>query len=169
MSIFVGSTEINEIQLGGNVPFESVYVGADKVFSRPLLLDITVGFQGVASGTNEWGYDVYGNLNIGALSYAQAQPSTDWFNGEDIVICAWQEYFNVPSGSFAIRVEGYVSNSDSAFTTLKVNNLVLNRTDANFFQSTSGTGWTVWQWSPINTNPWSGAGNTDRVRFERDV
>ena len=168
MSIKLGSTDINEIQIG-STPYESVYVGANKVFSRPLLLDITVGSQAIASGTNEHGYDVYGQMNLGTLSYAQAQPSTDWFNGEDILICAWQEYFNSSTGSFAIRVEGDVSNSDSAFTTLKVNNLVLNRTDATLYQSTSGTGWTVWQWSPVNTNPWSGTGNTDRVRVERDV
>lgn len=167
MSIFVGSTEINEIQLGGNVPFESVYVGADKVFSRPLLLDITVGYQPVSSGTSEYGYNDSSFMStVGALNYAQSQPNTNWFNGSTLSILSWQDYFLSGIGEVRLFVANSLTNSDNNFTTLKINNLVLNRTDANFVVfSNSSTSWT---WA-VNTNPWSGTGNTDRVRFERDV
>lgn len=165
MSIKLGSTDINEIQIG-STPYESVYVGADKVFSRPLLLDITVGYQPVSSGTSEYGYnDINFMSTVGALNYAQSQPNTNWFNGRTLAILSWYDYFNSGTGLVRIYFVNSVTNSDNNFTTLKINNLVLNRTDATFYSFSTSSQWT---WA-VNTNPWSGTGNTDRVRFERNV
>jgi hypothetical protein len=165
MSIKIGSTDINELQIGPT-HYESVYVGADKVFSRPLLLDITVGYQPVSSGTDEYGYNDYDfTSTVGALNYAQSQPNANWFQGRSLKIINWQDYFNSGTGRVRIYFNNWLNNSDTNFTTLKINNLVLNRTDANFYVFSNFASWT-WE---VNTNPWSGTGNIDRVRFERNV
>ena len=78
-----------------------------------------------------------------------------------------------------LRVEGQVANSDASFTTMDVNGNVFNRTDATYVYTNVTSGgvhyhYTQWEWpqssAPFPAGaPWSGEGNTDRVRFERDV
>lgn len=167
MPIFVGSTEINEIQLGSNAPFESVFIGSDKIFSRPRLYDVTVAFWAVASQTNAHGYEA--SSSNGSISNPQNQPSTSWFTpATDIHNIYWYEFTNSNTGVFNVAVNNYgVSNSDSTFKSVKVNNTVFNRADADLFYSgSSDHPITAWSWN-TNTNPWSGTGNTDRVRFDK--
>lgn len=167
MPIYVGSTEITEIQLGGisNAPFESVYIGADKVFRRPRLYDVTVGFRSIASGTDGYGYS---SLNSnGSISNPQPVPSSSWFNGYTTTVLEWEDYFNTSTGRFYFRVSNDgLLNTDNAFKTLKVNNTVLNREDADGYVNSGAGNFTLWYWD-LNTNPWSGTGNTDRVRFDK--
>lgn len=168
MPIFVGSTEINEIQLGSNAPFESVFIGSDKVFSRPRLYDVTVAFWGIASQNNGHGY--YASSSNGSISNPQNQPSTSWFNpATDVAALYWSEYINTNTGIFYVRLNNYgVANNDSTFKSVKVNNTVFNRADADYYfdSGVSSNAVTLWGWD-INTNPWSGTGNTDRVRFDK--
>ena len=86
MSIFIGSTEITDIQIGSTA-INSVYVGADKVWDRVVSLDM----QTVTVGTNTistilwWGYDggsVPGSRRRVKLESVLAQANS--FAGEDL-------------------------------------------------------------------------------------
>ena len=168
MPIFVGSTEINEIQLGSSTFAESVWVGADKVFRRPRLYDVTVGYRPVASGQNNYGYENF--PTNGSISNPQTSPNSGWFLPSSIVLdLVWENYTNSGTGAFRFKVNsGGVLNNDSAFKTLTVNNTVFNIADADVYYNSGNQSpnLTYWEWN-INTNPWSGTGNTDRVRFDK--
>lgn len=167
MPIFVGSTEITEIQLGGisNAPFESVFIGSDKVFSRPRLYDVTVGSRAVSSGQTNYGYE--SSFSTGSISNPQPVPNSGWFNTATPQLIIWQD---ITSGTsqFAFQVsQNGVLNNDSSFKTLTVNGTVFNRSDAHTYVSTtSGGGFTVWQWDSAS-NPFGSVGATNRIRFDR--
>lgn len=169
MSIKLGSTDINEIQIG-STPYESVYVGSDKVFSRPLLIDLTVGFYSTENypRPRNWGYAF---TYLGSIANAQSQPNSNWFSSSGTISKisyeTWQDQpFPRPVG---LQVPTVVTNNDSMFTTMTINNTVFNRADADYFFT--GADYSRWSWatSPVATNPFGTVGGIDRVRFERDV
>ena len=168
MSIKVGSTDINEIQIG-STPYESVYVGSDKVFSRPLLYDVTVGFYSSENypRPRNWGY----SSGMGSIANAQSQPNSNWFSSSGTVSNIRYETYQDQPFPYPVRLEvpTVVTNNDSMFTTMTINNTVFNRADADFF--ITGTNYSRWGWatSPVATNPFGTVGGIDRVRFERDV
>jgi len=174
MPIKIGSTDINEIQIG-STPYESVYVGSDKVFSRPLLIDLTVG-QYVSNNYPRprfYGYDQF--YSMGSIANAQSQPNSNWFSSGAIITLGYYSYqdqtFPYP---VELNVSSVVTNNDSMFTTMTINNTVFNRVDAaSFSTGTNNLGtYSRWKWSTgtvPQTNPFGTVGGIDRVRFERDV
>lgn len=179
MPIKIGSTDINDIYIGAN-KVDNIFVGSNKVWSRPLLYDILVGDEIINYGTFMYGYDhsqgaVY--TNVGSATLVNTYP---WFNSQTVSRIGWkgQGVYTTASG-MVLRVEGQVANSDASFTTMDVNGNVFNRTDATYVYTNVTSNnvyyhYTEWQWptstAPYPTGaPWSGEGNTDRVRFERDV
>jgi hypothetical protein len=179
MSIFVGSSEINDIYIGSNI-VDNIFVGSNKVWSRPLLYDILVGDEIINYATYMYGYDhsqaaVY--TNVGSATLVNTYP---WFNSQTVSTIGWKgQGLYTQTWGMVLRIEGQVANSDASFTTMDVNGNVFNRTDATYLYYNNTVNnvsynYTEWQWPTITATfptgaPWSGEGNTDRVRFERDV
>lgn len=171
MSIFVGSSEINDIYIGSNI-VDNIFVGSNKVWSRPLIYDVTIGSHvPTAAGVELFGYsssDV-SNDPFGSLTLIN---NYQWFNNANPSSIWWVDFFSPSSSAneyVTVQILNQHANSDSVFKSVTINGTTFERSNADSYQyHTQGTVRSQWNWL-TSTNPWSGTGNTDRVRFERDV
>ena len=171
MPIKIGSTDINDIFIGAN-KVDNIFVGSNKVWSRPLLYGVTVGTNiPTAAGVKLHGYADYGNsVTYGSLSLLN---NYRWFNNSDPLSINWVEFFNPDSAYYQgvnVVFPNQHANSDSVFKSVTINGTTFERSSADDYRyvNSANSNYTSWEWkTPIN--PWSGEGNTDRVRFERDV
>ena len=159
MTIFIGGTEITDIQIGSTA-INSVYVGANKVWDRIVSLDtqtVTVG-TATASTIIWWGYDgaafTHGSVSDGTSNmYSGASyRAIDSFTVSDN-----------PSYGYTtlLYIQGSLPNS--GWTTMTVDGVAFNRTDATYTQDST----TSWSWgNATTTSPFgSTIGATKQVVF----
>ena len=161
MSIFIGGTEITDIQIGSTA-INSVYVGANKVWDRSLdTQTVTVGeyISGTNSNIRGYGFgptpggsisDGTSNMYSGA-SYVQIDTLADISDGQGWIV--------------QLGING--THPNSGWTTMTIDGVAFNRADISFHTQTSGiTNW-VWADAPRpQTNPFgTTAGVTKQVVF----
>ena len=172
MSIFVGSSDIDDIVIGTDKK-ESVFIGSNRVWVRPALYNVTVGVSGNQSG---W-------LNTaGSIAYVSGHNAyqNDWFpnlagvgQGNDIFYL-----FAYPpsAGTVPYKIQltiGSTStsasptpNTDATFSSMTIDGTVFNRSDASYSYS-HGSNFSLWLWD-TTANPFgTTAGAVKRVRFDK--
>jgi hypothetical protein len=162
MSIFVGSTEINDILIG-STRIDTISVGSNKVFIRPLLIDLTVGFSSSTVGgttTTTTGY----TSSLGSISILNPPL---WFGGSTINRIVWDTATGNPDKFRFLINDGGHANSDSVFKSIEVNGTTFNRSDADTYTNVNGV-ISDWSWENV-TNPFGTTGSVNRIRIERDV
>jgi hypothetical protein len=161
VSIFIGGTEITDIQIGSTA-INSVYVGANKVWDRSLdTQTVTVGEY--ISGTNSnirgygFGFTTGGSISDGTsnmfsgAAYVQIDTLADISNGQGWIV--------------QLGING--THPNSGWTTMTIDGVAFNRADISFHSQPSGiTNW-VWADAPRpQTNPFgTTAGVTKQVVF----
>mgnify|MGYP003323733023 CR=1 FL=1 len=163
MSIFIGSTEITDIQIGSTA-INSVYVGANKVWDRVVSLDtqtVTVGEYISGSDPNLRGYgfgptpggsisDGTSNMYSGA-SYVQIDTLADISSGDGWIV--------------QLAING--THLNSGWTTMTISGVAFDRADISFYNVISGA--TYWVWADFprpQTNPFgTTSGVTKQVVF----
>jgi len=169
MSIFVGSTEINDILIG-STRIDTIFVGSNKVFIRPLLIDLTVGFRSSTVGsttTTTTGYtspSEYPSTHIGSISILNPPL---WFGGSTINRITFDTSTNSTDRLRFLINDGGHANSDSVFKSIEINGTTFNRSDADNYTNVNGV-ISDWRWENV-TNPFGTTGSVNRIRFERDV
>lgn len=165
MSIFIGGTEINDIQIGSTA-INSVYVGANKVWDRVVSLDtqtVTVGeyISGTNSNIRGYGFGSFtqtgGSISDGTsnmfsnASYVHIDTLADISNGQGWIV--------------QLGIDG--THPNSGWTTMTIGGVAFDRADISFHLQNSGI--TQWTWADAprpQTNPFgTTAGATKQVVF----
>lgn len=159
MSIYVGSSEITDIQIGSNA-INSVYVGANKVWERVTSLDtqtVTVG-----NSSQKWGFSNGGPF-IGWNGGSITDGSCDFKGGS--------AYRGIYHDTTSNKTYLYLSQAQTndGFTSMTISSITGSsptvtyyRTDANFASSTLSN----WNWSTSTANPFgTTTGETKLITF----
>ena len=159
MSIFIGGTEITDIQIGSTA-INSVYVGANKVWDRVVSLDtqtVTVGTKTIST-ILWWGYDG-GSLPHGSVS----DGTSNMYSGASYAAIDSFTVTDNPSYGYTTLLYVVGSQPNSGWTTMTVDGVAFNRTDASYTQAST----TSWSWtSATTTSPFgSTIGATKQVVF----
>ncbi len=159
MSIFIGSTEITDIQIGSTA-INSVYVGADKVWERVTDLDTQTVTVGTASSApiTWWGYSgssfAHGSVSDGTCNFysGSAYDAIDSFTTT-----------SVPNYGYTTLLYIVGSHPNSGWTTMTIDGVAFNRTAASYSSGST----TSWSWtSATTTSPFgSTVGATKQVVF----
>jgi hypothetical protein len=157
VSIFIGSTEITDIQIGSTA-INSVYVGANKVWDRAL------DTQTVTVGTNFTGPITWWGYSGGFFSHGSVSDGTsNMYNGAAYSALDSFTTSDTPNYGYTtlLYVVGFQPNS--GWTTMTVDGVAFNRTDASYTQDST----TSWSWtSATTTSPYgSTIGATKQVVF----
>lgn len=157
MSIFIGSTEITDIQIG-STPINSVYIGANKIWERGLdTQTVTVGTNQVSSIT-WWGYSD-SNFPHGSVS----DGTSNMYSGA--AYDAIDSFTDTSQSNYGYSTLLYVDGvqPNSGWTTMTVDGVAFNRVDASYTSSST----TSWSWvSATTTSPFgSTVGATKQVVF----
>ena len=160
MSIFIGGTEITDIQIGSTA-INSVYVGANKVWDRVVSLDtqtVTVGsFSTGATGLTFVGYSNT-NFTHGSIS----DGTSNMFSGAAYDAIDAFTVNSDPSSGYGtfLYIVGYQPNS--GWTTMTIDGEAFNRTDAGYTQDYI----TSWYWTSRSNSPFgTTTGVTKQVVF----
>ena len=163
MSIFIGGTEITDIQIGSTA-INSVYVGANKVWERFTGLDtqtVTVGTTNSGPSTPYiiwWGYATV-NFPHGSVS----DGTSNMYSGATYVAIDSFTVSDDPSYGYTtlLYIQGSLPNT--GWTTMTVDGVAFNRTDATYTQAATSS----WAWgSATTTSPFgSTIGATKQVVF----
>ena len=157
MTVFIGGTEITDIQIGGTA-INSVHVGANQVWVRGLdVQTVTVGTA--SSGTlTWWGYN--------GTSFAHGSVSdgtSNMYSGSSYA--AIDSFTDSSVGGYGYTTLLYVvgSHANSGWTTMTIDGVAFNRTAASFTQAST----TSWTWTSATTNSPFGStiGATKQVVF----
>lgn len=183
MPIFVGTSDIDDITLGGSSKFHSVWKGSTRVWARPLIYNLTVGSNVPTSGLTIYGYSP-SNGNIGSISFLSGHNSytNDWFKNlasvshsayvYNLYFSDWssssgqndQLYFVVGSTS---TPSGAIPNNDTTFSRMTIDGNVYTRSSANYIYNT-GSNFSTWFWDNQTTNPLgTTTGAVKKVRFDK--
>ena len=159
MTIFIGGTEITDIQIGSTT-INSVYVGATKVWDRVAGLDtqtVTVGTY-TEDSLEWWGFDDTSNTHGSAVD-----GTSNMYSGAAYVALDSFHITNVPSYGYTTLLYIADSVANSGWTTMTVDGVSFNRVDANYTQDTR----TSWSWvSATTTSPYGNTiGATKQVVF----
>jgi len=160
VSIFIGGTEITDIQIGSTA-INSVYVGANKVWDRVVSLDtqtVTVGsFSTGATGLTFVGYSNT-NFTHGSIS----DGTSNMFSGAAYDAIDAFTVNSQPSSGYGtfLYIVGYQPNS--GWTTMTIDGETFNRTDAGYTQDST----TSWYWTSRSNSPFgTTTGVTKQVVF----
>ena len=182
MPIFVGTSDIDDITLGGaTTGFHSVWKGSTRIWARPLLYDLNVAI-----------YDPTPHFDVTLYGYDQAQGSIDFVSGHNQYTSDWFKsssgqshsqyiytlvYYDYASSSYTDSLEltigstntaaQSIPNTDATFNRITINGNVLNRSSGSY-QYYTGSNFTTWRWDNIS-NPFSGvsAGTDVKIRFDK--
>ena len=188
MPIFVGTSDIDDITLGGaTTGFHSVWKGSTRVWARPLLYDLNVA---IYDPTPHYAVTLYGYDSLrGSIDFVSGhnQYTSDWFKssgGQSHSQYIYQlqyydydssqnntiDYLRLTIGSTNTAAQS-IPNTDATFKRLTVddgvNNYVFNRSAASYSYST-GSNYTTWLWYYVY-NPFSGVsdGTDVKIRFDK--
>lgn len=158
MEIYVGGTEITDIKIG-NTEINSVWFGANQVWSRGYTQTVTVGVN--QNTPDRYGYS--NNNTIGGGIYGSMSDGTANWRGNN----AYDFLFHRNSDSrILLGVRNY-NLGNSGFTSMRINGPAGNvdRTAASFSQS-AHFDVSYWIWTGRTTNPFgSTVGATKTVTF----
>ena len=153
MTIFIGSTEITDIQIG-NTPINSVYVGANKVWDRSL------DTQTVTVGIFDTGYLTFVGYSSTNFTHGSISDGTsNMFSGASYDAI---DSFTSPGSGYGtfLYIVGYQPNS--GWTTMTIDGQAFNRTAAGYTQDST----TSWYWASRPNSPFgSTVGATKQVVF----
>ena len=167
MSIFVGSSDIDDIVIGTNKK-ESVFIGSNRVWVRPALYNVTVGVTGTDSG---W------LGTSGSIAYVSGHNAyqSAWFPnlagvGQGNDIHSLVDHFSIDSLVLVIGSNSTPAsptpNTDATFSNMTIDGTVFNRSDASYSYS-YGSNFSLWMWD-TTANPFgTTAGVVKRVRFDK--
>jgi|TARA_B110000858_G_scaffold135164_1_gene153731 hypothetical protein len=159
MTIFVGSSEITDIKIGSTV-INSVYVGANKVWDRVTSLDTQTVTVGTASSSplTWWGY-----ANTGFSHGSVTDGTCNFFNGSAYSAIDSFTTSSTPNYGYTTLLYIVGSHPNSGWTTMTIDGVAFNRTDASFSQAST----TSWSWtSATTTSPFgSTVGATKQAVF----
>ena len=184
MPIFVGTSDIDDITLGGaTTGFHSVWKGSTRIWARPLLYDLNVAIFDPTPhiDVTQYGYD--SPLSQGSLDFVSGhnQYTSDWFrsfggqsHSQYVRELSYYDYASsgitdnlfLRIGSTATTAQG-IPNTDATFNRLTVNGNLFTRSSATY-QYNTGSNFTSWRWYNAS-NPFSGvsAGTDVKIRFDK--
>lgn len=186
MPIFVGTSDIDDITIGSTQQ-QSVYVGSDRVWIRPILYDLTVGTTSAFTDpANGMAYSSYGFRDLGATTGSLSLKTshnplyTAWLHNLGGVSNAASgirilEFYDYPVSAKRVvltmgsNTGGYsaVPNTDATFSKLTIGSTEFLRTDASSYSYAGGSFYTSWQWE-TDTNPFGTTnGVVKRIRFDK--
>ena len=178
MPIFVGTSDIDDITLGGaTTRFHSVWKGSTRIWARPLLYTLTIGVL-TTGASQKKGFDT--SSSIGSIDFVSGhnQYTNDWFKSfgglsHSPYIYSLYHYNEFASntndgviltiGSTNTAAQG-IPNTDATFSRLSIDEDVFNRTDATYTYNV-GSNFTTWKWN-TSTSPIKTSG-TDNIRFDK--
>lgn len=184
MPIFVGTSDIDDITLGGaTTGFHSVWKGSTRIWARPLLYDLNVA---IYDPTPHYAVTLYGKDSLnGSIDFVSGhnQYTNDWFrsfgglsHSPYIYRLQYYDYdasqnnsvdnLELTIGSTNTAAQG-IPNTDATFNRLTVNGNLFTRSSATYQYST-GSHFTTWRWYNAS-NPFSGvsAGTDVKIRFDK--
>jgi len=188
MPIFWGSADIDEITIGSTKQ-QSVYVGADRVWVRPLFYNLQHGIASPSSGVNLIGYrSTESAFWAGTISLNTTHNPyyANWFIDSNSVSNAtyvyhlyWQDstnelIFTLGSSTTAAST---IPNTDATFNKLRIGGAAgdptptytFNRTDADSYLTFSSH-YSTWKWTNVTDNPFPSGGSNyaiRRIRIDR--
>ena len=163
MSIFIGGTEITDIQIGSTA-INSVYVGANKVWDRIVSLDTQTVTVGTATTQPSNPYIIWWGYNGDSFIHGSVSDGTsNMYSGATYVAIDSFTVSDDPSYGYTtlLYIQGSLPNS--GWTTMTVDGVAFNRTDATYTQAAT----TSWVWgNATTTSPFgSTIGATKQVVF----
>lgn len=182
MPIFIGSTDIDEITIG-TTKQQSVYVGSDRVWVRPLTYELTHGIASPTSGVNLIGYrSTEGTFSAGSISLNTTHNPyyANWFIDSNSVSNAtyvyhlyWQDSTNELTFTLgsSTTAASTIPNTDVTFSKLSIGTkptdpaptYTFNRTDANTY-TTYSSHYSSWKWTNVTNNPFPSGGSNFAIR-----
>lgn len=183
MPIFIGSTDIDEITIG-TTKQQSVYVGSDRVWVRPLFYNLEHGIASPTSGVTWHGYltteGTYYNMGSISLNTTHNPYYANWFIDSNGVSNAtyfrslyWREelnelYFALGSNTTSAST---IPNTDATFSKLSIGThptdpaptYTFNRADADSY-TTYSSHYSMWTWTNVTDNPFPSGGSNFAIR-----
>ena len=182
MPIFIGSNDIDEITIG-TTKQQSVYVGADRVWVRPLFYNLEHGIASPSSDVNLIGYrSTESTFSTGSISLNTTHNPyyANWFidsngvsNATYILSLYWQDSTNELNfylGSNTTSAST-IPNTDATFSKLSIGThptdpaptYTFNRADADSFVTFSSH-YSGWKWTNVTDNPFPSGGSNFAIR-----